>query len=490
MNFVCKDGFRSVSLFVVFIFISVIYYFPSYLFSKIAIKQSVNKVFFLKKNSEINRSQHFILSLIYILLIGEIGYNLCSTYLELKNGLVDDDVIFFLLILIIPIIDQFLSSFVFLPKYWNPHIRGIDRRVLLIAFFVSNLFYSFKIVNLDLNNVHNMGALFFIFLALPALPSYFVLLVIVAKESKQAEYSYRDTNKFKIEIRTKEIACLILLYVVILLSQNALIFFHRTNLGVSPKHALSISNDDLLTNEKYILGEDNNNNQIRDDYELWVQKNYADQDERMAMLQYGQSHFRFMNTTLTGLKNIKGLKELEFYNFEDKDSELIDYYSGKHIFWSGACIDYIFKKDGMELEDLWAIRKKADAVLINNRDRYNVDKRGNFSGGGFNIPDYEGCNFIMKKSDNKDEIAFKNLRNIIIHSIEKGDSEKAKIYCSKVHDRKLEDYMIEEISTTALLKQNVNILNVLYDCGINFRKRDYNNIYSDSSLKWLNSKYK
>lgn len=476
-------------MFIVFIFISVIYYIPAYIFSKIAIKQIPDKEYFQKKNSEINGSQNFLISLIYIILIGEIGYRLCTTYLTVKNGLVEDSSVFFFLVLFVPIINQFLSSIVFLPRYWNPHNRGADRKNLLIIFFLSNLFYSFKIVGLFLNNVHSMGGFFFIFLALPALPSYYVMLLTVARESKHEELPYQDTSKFKFEDRTKALSCFILFYIVLNITNYSLLFFKRTKLGISSNHALNISKDDLLTNEKYILGEDKNNNQIRDDYEDWVQKNYVDYDEKMAMLQFGRSHFLFMEATITGLKNIKGQKKLESYNFEAKDSELVKYFSDQHGEKSRACLDYVFEKEGMEIEDLWAIRKKATSVLLNNADRYHVDKIGNFSGGVLLNQEYEGCNFIIKKGENKNEIAFRNLRNKLIISIENKQLENVKKYCNEVQSKILEDEMIEEISTTALLKKDTTILNTLYDCGFNLRKRNRNLIYSDISLNWINSKY-
>lgn len=480
----------------IFILFGLIYYIPAYLFYRSAKNQSGKKSLYKEENSKTERLQSFLLSLIYIFLLGEIGFSLCTTLVTANNGLIDEGLAFFAIVILLPNLVQYFSSMMFLPKYWNPRLYGLDRYLLLAAFFFGNVYYAIKITLIFLNSSSLAGG-FFIFGSLFAFPSYFLVLYLAAKESKPDAETYSRKSNFTFGRSFRRLLYLCLFYIVISLAQKELVYQGRISLGMSPEQAKSITADDLLTEEKYILGEDKNKNYIRDDYEYWVEKNYSDYDKKMSLLQYGRSHFKYMASTISGLKKIKGKVPLSNMNLLEKDSKTIEYYVRQHLFWSGACVKHVFKDEGDE------ISKKAEALLVNNKDRYDVEKMSHFSGGGFNIPDYEGCHFRLKEDD-RSEITFKNLRNSLLHSIEAGEIDKVKELCRQIVPSDIEDYMVAEISTAALLKQNLNQLDILFDCGIDFRKKFKDSMYGSSeepfeiakglqatnSVKWFEAKYR
>lgn len=484
-----------------FLFISLIYYIPALLFISTAKLQYKNKSTYQNINSKTNGVQSFWVFVAYFFLIGLIGFTLCVLYIVTKKELIDDDFVLLLLTLIVPNIIQFINSLVFLPKYWNPGISPRGRENLLIIFFLSNIFYTFIISALILNT-RSMLPLLLIISGSLSLPSFFLLPYLAMKEIKPDLNFTQISSGFKFDLRIKQLLCLLIVWLSLLYLQRELISSQRVKMGLSPERAMSISYDDLITDDKYILGEDENNNFIRDDYELWVEKNYIGHDEKMALLQYGQTHFRYMEATLAGMKKIKGKKKLSTINLEEEDKFLTEYFVRRHLFWAGACVSYVFN-DEMNRNTGRAVEEKAREILINNKQRYDVDHISHFSGGGFNIPDYEGCSFLIKKDAKKNEIASKNLRNQFIVSIEKGDVEEINRTCKQIPITDLDDYMIAEISAAALLTQNEDILDTLFKCGIDFRKDFRDEIYGFSkkpydiakglgakkSLKWFESKY-
>lgn len=483
----------------VFIIFGLIYYLPAVLFWKILKNQNEKTSIYKNRNSKISGLQSFLVFLIYFILTSAIGYSLSTTYVVIQRGLIDHDLFFFFLVILVPNLIQFFNSLIFLPKYWNPSIGVIYRQVLLIAFLFLNIYITIKITSIRLNS-GSMADIFFIFGALPALPSFFVYYFLVAKSSKpDPDYPPKLNGFFSWKLN-RRLILLAFVYIIILTSERAIVYFGRVSLGIPPSNALNVSRDDLLTNENYILGDDKNKNLIRDDYEIWIDKNFTDYDEKMALLQYGKTHYWYMKATIVGMKKIKEKKELNMVNLLPEDSDLTEYYVRQNLFWSGNCIDYVFRNN----KKYRNANKHANEILINNKDRYDVDKIAHFSGGGFNIPDYEGCSFIMKNNMNSAEIISKNLRNNLILAIEKNEIEKVKELSKQVSSMKLEDYMVAQIATTALLNENENILDSLFNNGIDFRKKFRDNIYAflDSpydiakslgakkSLEWFDSKYK
>lgn len=486
----------------IFLIFSLIYYIPLFLVGIVAKKQNKSRELFRERNSKISWVQSFLMSLIYFVLVGEIGLNICTTYDNFRHGLGEGDGVMFIFTMFIPNLIQYLNSLVFFPKYWNPQIKGIYRKVLLLFFFLSNIYFTIKITSIILttNTSSSLSGLFFIFSALPAIPAFFIICNVVAKISKPDLDSTSETKGFFSWKFSRPLIHLALLLGVLIASQKALTYKRRVELGISPSEALNISKEELLTNEVYILGEDKNSNKIRDDYEAWVKREYIDHDKKMAMLQYGHSQYMHMQTTLKAVKKINGKKELQFYNLEEQDQILTEYYVRMHLFWSGACLDYTFGN----IDNGYNVRKKADSVLLNNKDRFDLDRLASFSGGGFNIPDYEGCLFIFKKNASSQLIISKNLRNELLMSIENGDAERIKVLSEQLSLKSLNDYMAAQISTAALVKDDENILNILFDNGLDFRKKFRDGIYGSSedpysvaqglgasnSLKWFKSKYK
>lgn len=484
---------------VMFLFFSFIYYIPSLLVGLISRIQNKKKAIYRVKNSKIPWGQSFLTTLLYFVLVGEVGFNICTTYVEIKHGIIVNDTGLFILVLIIPNLVQFLNSLAFLPKYWNPQIKEFHREALLYFFFLINIYYTIKITSLILITSSLVG-IFLVIGALPALPSFFVIYFIVAKSSVPDSNFSPDEKVFFSWKLSRRLIYLVLFYSIIVISQREIIYRERVKWGISPDRALNISREDLLTDEKYILGPDKNQNQIRDDYESWVETKYVDHDVKMAMLQYGYSQYRYMEATLVGMKKIQGKKELARLNLEEADRGITEYYVRQHLFWAGACVDYV--SGNFDRGDFF--KKEADAILINNKDRYDVDKIADFSGGGFNIPLYEGCLFTIKKDANNPVIISKNLRNELLASIAKGDAEKVKMLSQQLSFKNSDDFMLAQISTAALIKEDENILNILFDNGLDFRKKFRDGIYAFSdepysvakgmgakeSLKWFDSKYK